>query len=139
MDAPIIAPLVSPASSEALLFDSTTPLRELLSCMRNCNSRPLTSEEQHLVGRLAFEGLASLREIIESECRWIDNPGAEVEGDGWWDTKTSFLCETVEEAELGGKPALPFVAVAVTLLERAGEIIRKEDEPHLVRFVEIDE
>lgn len=84
----------------------------------------MNGDECRLLADLAEEGLASLRELVESEC---------VHGhDGWWDT--SSIYDGIGDTVALGQNAL--LNIAVPILDRAGAIERKEGEPHLVRFIE---
>lgn len=89
-----------------------------------------------IVAWLAFEGLESLRGLVECECLSVADPD-DASAPGWFDTRYAALCETVADAERGGVPTGSEVAHAVALLERAGEIERHPSHPHLIRLREV--
>ncbi|MBL0142616.1 MAG: hypothetical protein IPP91_11085 [Betaproteobacteria bacterium] len=96
--------------------------RELIAMMRNGGGVTLSPSSCALLADLAEEGLGSLRALVDSECLW--------EGDGWWDTS-----ETIDGTG-GTVPNDDYFTGCIALLDRAGEIERKEGEPHMIRFVE---
>ena len=82
------------------------------------------------------EADGSFRDLIESECPFVEAEGAVVEGDGWWDTRQiidgvggSFMPDPAGKCGFS-------IGVALSYLDRRGLIERKEGEPHMVRFVE---
>ena len=89
-------------------------------------------DEMTLLADAVEEADGSFRDLIESECLWCENEGATVEGDGWWDTHVS---HDGAGGEVQMKPT-GLLAQALSYLDRRGLLIRKEGEPHMVRFVD---
>jgi hypothetical protein len=76
-----------------------------------------------LVCEAMTEADSSFRALIECECLWVgDCITADRADAGWWDTTSGDHEETSAYAK------------AVSYLDRRGLLIRKEGEPHLVRF-----
>ena len=100
--------------------------REIIALLRE-NRAPvaLLREELALLADFAEEGLASMHDVIVSECP----------RDGEWFDTTCILDGTGDSVELDeGLNVL--VTKAASLLDRSGAIERKPGEPHMVRFVE---
>jgi len=110
--------------------------REVIAYMRlechPCGMKRVAPEEALLLADLAEEGLAGLRELIESECLWIGENDA-ADANGWWDTRYMIDVEG-DPFPLTGD--MTIITRALSLLSRAGEIERKEGAEHMVRFVE---
>jgi len=91
-------------------------------------------DEMTLLADAVEEADGSFRDLIESECVLVqEGDGDNVEQE-WWDT-------TLMESGIGNHiempPAYsPSVQRALSYLDRRGLLIRKEGEPHMVRFVD---
>ena len=94
---------------------------------------PLSREQQDLLADAVEEADGGFRDLIESECVFVESEGAVVEGDGWWDTGR-ILDGTGGSFEVDVHGCT--IGKALSYLERRGLIERKEGEAHLVRFVE---
>lgn len=93
-------------------------------------------DEMRLFADAIEEADGSFRDLIESECLWIETPGAEVEGDGWWST-LHILDGIGGSFEIAPEHNFNHtINRALSYLDRRGLLIRKEGEPHMVRFVE---
>ncbi len=105
---------------------------ELLALLRSGADVTIIPADAALLDRLAVEGMASFRSLIETECPW-DGPedGANAQA-GWWDT--SCIYDGIGDTDELGANAL--LSLAVGTLSCLGLIERKPDAPHLVRFVE---
>lgn len=88
-------------------------------------------DEQRLLADAVEEADESFRALIESECLTVTPPG-----ETWWDTLN------ILDGVGGSFPVHPLsgerysINKALSYLDRRGLIVRKEGEPHLVRFTE---
>ena len=94
----------------------------------------LLREDFALLADLAEEGLSSLRSLIESECAWECLPGGVFARDGWWNTE--WLVDDAGDLYKLADEERATITRAITILDAAGEIVRKEGSPNMVRFVE---
>lgn len=108
---------------------------DLLNALRGPDYINPERDEMTLLADAIEEADGSYRALIESECLWIETPGATVEGDGWWST-LHILDGIGGSFEIAPEHNFNHtINRALSYLDRRGLIERKEGEPHMVRFV----